>query len=188
MQTLCIVQLVQPSQGPAMHACTPLDPLRLCLPPPLCTVSRRPLLLLLLLQSLKLLGDVSEEQSSCALQLAAQVNFRLDKGQACAEAYDKLKAAGQVWFRVSLSGIGGFALAGVHHRCSMKAAAEEGGHGACVWAAFLASCRSHSPPPPQLTLPHLKMPLFCCRCPLWSRRQTSWQHMCQPACLRSCRS
>lgn len=47
-------------------------------------------------ESLKLLADVSEEQSSCALQLAAQVNFRLDKGQACAEAYDKLKAAGQV--------------------------------------------------------------------------------------------
>jgi hypothetical protein len=39
---------------------------------------------------------VSEEQSSGALQLAAQVNFRLDKGQACAEAYDKLKAAGEV--------------------------------------------------------------------------------------------
>ncbi len=39
---------------------------------------------------------MSEEQSSGALQLAAQVNFRLDKGQACAEAYDQLKAAGQV--------------------------------------------------------------------------------------------
>lgn len=50
----------------------------------------------LLLQSLKLLGELSEEQSSCTLQLAAQVNFRLDKGQACADAYDKLKAAGQV--------------------------------------------------------------------------------------------
>ena len=48
------------------------------------------------LQSLKLLSSVSEEQSSCALQLAAQVNFRLDKGADCAEAYDKLKAAGQV--------------------------------------------------------------------------------------------
>ncbi len=52
----------------------------------------------LCLQSLKLLAAVSEDQASGALQLAAQVNFRLDKGQASAEAYDKLKAAGQVWW------------------------------------------------------------------------------------------
>lgn len=65
----------------------------------------------LLLQSLKLLGEVSEEQASCALQLAAQVNFRLDKGQACADAYDKLKAAGQVRFRVLFGrGFGGLVV------------------------------------------------------------------------------
>jgi hypothetical protein len=45
---------------------------------------------------LKLLAAVSDDQASGALQLAAQVNFRLDKGQASADAYDKLKAAGEV--------------------------------------------------------------------------------------------
>lgn len=47
-------------------------------------------------QSLKLLGSASEQEACGVLQLAAQVNFRLDKGQACAEAYDQLRAAGQV--------------------------------------------------------------------------------------------
>jgi hypothetical protein len=53
------------------------------------------------LQSLKQLSSVSEDQSSAALQLSAQVNFRLDKGRDSAEAYNKLKAAGLVsWLLV----------------------------------------------------------------------------------------
>jgi hypothetical protein len=51
------------------------------------------------LQSLKQLSSVSEDQSSAALQLSAQVNFRLDKGRDSAEAYNKLKAAGLVSWR-----------------------------------------------------------------------------------------
>lgn len=79
-----------------LPSCQRVAPLLLCLSTALVPTCCP--LLLLLLQSLKLLGEVSEEQSCCALQLAAQVNFRLDKGQACADAYDKLKAAGQVRF------------------------------------------------------------------------------------------
>lgn len=47
-------------------------------------------------EALKLLGSVGEAHASGALQLAAQVHFRLDQGAACVEACDKLKAAGQV--------------------------------------------------------------------------------------------
>jgi hypothetical protein len=52
--------------------------------------------LAVVLQALKLLGSVGEGHASGALQLAAQVHFRLDQGGACVEACNKLKAAGQV--------------------------------------------------------------------------------------------
>lgn len=59
---------------------------------------------LLLPQALKLLGSVSADETAGALQLAAQVHFRLDQGQQCVEAYNKLKSSGQVryWFGSSL--------------------------------------------------------------------------------------
>lgn len=47
-------------------------------------------------QSLKLLSSMSDEDTSCAQQLAAQVYFRLDRGKDCVAAYERLKAAGQV--------------------------------------------------------------------------------------------
>ncbi|KAF8057286.1 srp72 [Scenedesmus sp. PABB004] len=47
-------------------------------------------------EALKLLPSVPEEQSSGALQLAAQVCFRLDRGQECVDAVNKLQAAGQL--------------------------------------------------------------------------------------------
>jgi hypothetical protein len=50
----------------------------------------------MLYQALKLLSSVSEEQISGALQLAAQVHFRLDRGQECLQDYQKLQATGQV--------------------------------------------------------------------------------------------
>jgi hypothetical protein len=64
-----------------------------------CALPRSLLLLLLLLllqQALKLLGSVGDAHASGVLQLAAQVHFRLDQGDACVEACNKLKAAGQV--------------------------------------------------------------------------------------------
>eukprot|EP00775_Hariotina_reticulata_P001463 gene1463-1805_t len=51
-------------------------------------------------EALKLLSTVSEEQMSGALQLAAQVHFRLDRGQECLQDYQKLQAAGQLRRRV----------------------------------------------------------------------------------------
>eukprot|EP00879_Flechtneria_rotunda_P032694 GHRR01035952.1.p1 GENE.GHRR01035952.1~~GHRR01035952.1.p1 ORF type:complete len:218 (+),score=97.89 GHRR01035952.1:638-1291(+) len=47
-------------------------------------------------EALKLLESVDDTQTSAALQLAAQVQFRLDNGQECVQAYDKLKASGQL--------------------------------------------------------------------------------------------
>lgn len=55
---------------------------------------------------------MSEDQASGALQLAAQVNFRLDKGQASADAYDKLKATGAVSSQLCRGSAFGYCISG----------------------------------------------------------------------------
>jgi hypothetical protein len=128
------------------------------------------LLTLFVPQSLKLLAAVSEDHSG-ALQLAAQVNFRLDEGQASADAYDKLKAAGQV--RVTCNVCGGEA-GGVLPGCipvSPAAAAHEPYGFYCI---FLYCCDLHR------TALHccvLQDPAFSRRFFLWLCRGTVWNRV-----------
>lgn len=56
-------------------------------------------------QALKLLGSVSDGEAVGALQLAAQVHFRLDQGQQCVEAYNKLKSSSKVGQVSGLKGL-----------------------------------------------------------------------------------